>query len=224
MNRAARLAAVARPRPIPFRLSMISRGDMTSLTYPDGRTVTRTFDPAARLSNVAYTAWNGTSVSNQGYLTVPTGGYDPAGHLASATYGNGVSMSEPMVASYDTRERIHTLAYGATSSPVWSKTYTYSTNDNLLLAADNVQGLGRQFTYDSLNRLTSAQDIAGTVSSTGETTSTNDGSQDNALASPTYIEGPYFGIANATVVPNSATAPDGSFTAITMTAKLRRNR
>ena len=193
-------------------------GNMTSLGYPDGRTVSQSFDSAARLSNVAYTSWNGNSVSNQGYLTVPTGGYDPAGHLVSATYGNGISMSVPITAAYDSRERIHALAYGATSSPVWSKAYTYSSNSNLLLATDNVQGLARQFTYDTLNRLTSAQDIAGTVSSSGETASSNDGSQDNALSSPQYIDGSMWGMTNATIVQNSAIAPDGSMTALTMTA------
>lgn len=57
-------------------------GQPISLTYPDGRKVSHTFDPAGRLSTVNYASWNGSSVGTP-YLTVNS--YDPVGHVDSAT-------------------------------------------------------------------------------------------------------------------------------------------
>ena len=64
----------------------------------------------------------------------------------------------------------------------------------------------------------SAQDIGGSVSSTGETSDTADEYEDNTLSSAQYLGGTNWSISNGTIVPNSTNAPDGSLTAVTLVA------
>ena len=195
-------------------------GDMTSITYPDGRTVGQTFDTAGRESGVNYTSWNGTAVGTpyfaEGPLTVggvSYAGYDPVGHLTSGTLGNGVTM----VAAYNPRLELTSLGY-AQASTLWGKSYGWTPNANLQTMADSVSGVIRQFGYDTLNRLASAQDIAGTSGSSGQTTDTSDQSQSNDLENSTAFGGTGWGGANWTMALNSVAAPDGSMTAATLGA------
>ena len=125
-------------------------GNARTIVYPDSRTVSQSVDSANRLTSVNYTSWGATSKTQPAYLTVTANGYDPAGHLISGTFGNGVAVS----ASYDDRERAHSLSYGPSSSPLWAKQYTWNLANNLILANDSVQGIARQYTYDNLNRIT----------------------------------------------------------------------
>ena len=120
-------------------------GDLASLTYPDGRTATQSFDPGARLSGLNFA---GTS-----YLTVNS--YDAPGHLTSSTMGNGIAVS----ALYNPRLEITSLVYGPSASPIWSRQYAWTPNGNLQQAVNLVAGTTRQYGYDTLNRLTSALDV-----------------------------------------------------------------
>jgi RHS repeat-associated protein len=122
-------------------------GNMIELNYPDGQTAAQTFDGAGRLGTVHYAGAN--------YLAANS--YDPAGHLTSATMGNGASISS----SYNPREEIGSLAYGNGSSTFWSKQYAWTPNGNLQQASDMVTGITQQYGYDTLNRLTLAQDLLG---------------------------------------------------------------
>jgi RHS repeat-associated protein len=138
-------------------------GNMTSLTYPDGRVVSQTFDGAGRLSSVNQNGWVGNT-ANPSFLYLVVNAYDPVGHVNSATMGNGVTMT----ATYNNRQETSSLAYATAinpGTPLWSKNLNWTLNGNLASAVDNVLGMTRQFGYDSLNRLTGAQDYTGTGTS-----------------------------------------------------------
>jgi YD repeat-containing protein len=148
-------------------------GNMTSLTYPDGRVVQQVFDSASHLTTVNYQSWNGETVGTS-YLSAI--GYDPVGHPTSATMGNGVVRT----GAYNTRLEPKSLGYANSSSVnLWNKTFLWTKNGNLEQAADTVAGTTRQYNYDTLNRLIGAQDIHG--SSTGQTTNTSGQNQSNTL-------------------------------------------
>ena len=124
-------------------------GDLVSLAYPDTRVVGQSFDTAGRLSGVNYSSWQGNSVGTS-YLTVSA--YDPAGHVTSATMGNGTAIA----AGFNNRLEVASLVYGPSSSPTWSRQFAWQPNANLQQTADPMYGT-RQYGYDGLNRLISAQ-------------------------------------------------------------------
>lgn len=133
-------------------------GNMTQYTYPDGRVVQQSFDGAGRMSSVSYASWLGTQKNTSYFDASLPGSYDPAGHLVGGTFGNGVGL----VAAYDMRQRIGTLAYGTTSQLLWGRNYGWTPNSNMSSWTDIINGTQRQFGYDSLNRLTSAVDFFST--------------------------------------------------------------
>jgi RHS repeat-associated protein len=160
-------------------------GNMTSQTYPDGRKISQGFDAAGRESSVTYTSWNGNGHSTP-YLTVSgSGGYDPAGHLINATMGDGLGIT----ASYDSRERVHTLLYGTSTNLLWGKSYQWYPNSNLQSYTDAFTGISRQFSYDSLNRLQSAQDIVGPFSGSWSVPTGSSSTGGSSGATPTGTEG-----------------------------------
>jgi len=126
-------------------------GDLISLTYPDGRVITRTFDTARRISSVLYSGWNGTSMNT---TLASSSTYTPTNQLASEILGNGILLS----ASFSPRKTIAKLSYSKAGSQLWSKQYTWDANaTNLLQITDLVQGNGtRYYSYDTLGRVTSA--------------------------------------------------------------------
>jgi RHS repeat-associated protein len=129
-------------------------GNMTSLTYPDGRKVSQTFDKANRLTSINYAAWNGTSIGTPYFSSVS---YAPPGEFAGATLGNGIVES----AHYNPRQTIASLSYSNSIGALWEKNYTWDkTGANLSVLADPVNGVTRQMSYDPLNRITAAADSA----------------------------------------------------------------
>jgi len=207
-------------------------GNQTSMTYPDGRVVQQGFDAAGRMSSVNYQSWNGTAV-NQTYLTATaSNSYDPAGHLVNASFGNNVALG----AGYDNRQRMQTLMYGPSSAPFWYRQYGYTPNSNLQSDTDLITGVQRQFGYDSLNRLTAAQDIfsnlavpSGSNNNTGSTSSSGSAAtvtpgatgavpwltnpDDSNLLSEIGTPDGTWGTAAANLTLNAAQAPDGTTTA-----------
>jgi YD repeat-containing protein len=180
-------------------------GRPTSITYPDTRTVSQGYNGAGQISSVGYKSWGGTSIGSS-YLTVPgAGGYDAAGHLTSATMGNGVQLAS----AYNPRETVASLGYKLGTTSLWSKQYSWYPNENLQLITDAISGVQRQFTYDDVNRLQTVEDLAGTSGATGETTATSDEAEENVLSGGSQI----WGSASATITANAAAAPDGTQTA-----------
>ena len=215
-------------------------GNLTSFTYPDGRTMGQSFDSAGRVTNVNYSAWGGNN-KNYSYLNIDSSaGYDPAGHVVAATMGNGTMMA----AQYDNRQRTNWLAYGNPQQLLWGRQYAWTPNSNLQQMTDMLTGTQRQFGYDTLNRLTVAQDIVGSSSGAdtspylqgnggntggsagGSTTPAaspqwTDPDESNILMSPDVISSVPgtngWDFADITVAPG-AVAPDGSSTAYGLTA------
>lgn len=141
-------------------------GNVNSLTYPDSRSVSQSFDSANRLTGVQCTNWCSPSVGAP-YFSTST--FAPAGQPTNSVMGNGVAIAS----TYTDRQSIASLAYSGSSGPLWSKQYSWDKNaSNLLLMVDGVTGYGRQFTYDTLNRLVTAQDIAVNNSTATKSTST----------------------------------------------------
>ncbi len=62
-------------------------GNLTDLTYPDGRHITQQFDGAAHLTDVVFADWNGTSVN---YPYASSISYSPSGSVSQMTLGDGV--------------------------------------------------------------------------------------------------------------------------------------
>jgi RHS repeat-associated protein len=77
--------------------------------------------------------------------------------------GNGVGIAS----AFNNRQSISSLVYSNSGGPIWSKQLSWDNNaSNLTLLADGITGKSRQFTYDPLNRITSANDVGGGLTET----------------------------------------------------------
>ena len=110
-------------------------GNLTSLTYPNAKTVTRAYDAAGRLTSV--TDWLGHTTSL---------GYDADSNPTAETYPNGVVGTF----AFDAADRAvnTTDAKGATTL----LSQAYSRDNTGLVTAENTTAYG----YDGANRLTSS--------------------------------------------------------------------
>jgi hypothetical protein len=63
-------------------------GDISSITYPDGRVVKPTWDGADHLQNVTYDNWNGTNI---GYNYLSSASYWANGAPHATIHGDGVA-------------------------------------------------------------------------------------------------------------------------------------
>ncbi len=139
-------------------------GDATQITYPSGRVVKQDFDPIGRLSKL----YKDASTTYAGTFS-----YSPAGQVTGYTYGNGLATS--MSYSGD-RLQLTSLSYNFNSQYLLALSYYYKTdssncpnapagnNGQIQCVKDNsnttltpgASGRSVSFTYDSLNRLSSA--------------------------------------------------------------------
>ncbi len=132
-------------------------GNITSLTYPDGRQVINTYDSLNRPSTVSGT-FSGQN-ANTPYWTASS--YAPPGQLTAALLGNGVSIG----ANFNGRLNLTSLTYRSQQSQIFSKHYQWANNGaNLLGELDDLSSVQRTFSYDKLNRLIAANDTKGTSS------------------------------------------------------------
>lgn len=134
-------------------------GNLTSLTYPDGRVVNQTWDGVGRLLTVSDATPGG---SNGTYLNVTQ--YWPNGAVNGSTYGNGLSQNlainsrlQPTgsVANWTNLSLLNRqVAYTNSGSNGCTQA---ANNGNVYSRIDNLQpGNTEYFCYDILNRLTSA--------------------------------------------------------------------
>jgi RHS repeat-associated protein len=118
------------------------RGDMTSLAYPDGSKVTRTFDSDGRMSSVA--DWFGHTTRFA---------YDRNGNLTTQTYPNGVTST----LRYDAADRLTQISY---SGPQGQISFTQGRDNYGQLTSETVVGAPPNgpvsYGYDQVNRVTSA--------------------------------------------------------------------
>jgi RHS repeat-associated protein len=155
-------------------------GNMTSLTFPDGRKVSQSYDRINRLTSINYAAWNGTAI-NKPYLSSIS--YAPPGEMAGATLGNSIVES----AKYGPRQSLSLLSYSNSIGALWEKNYTWDKTDaNLSVLADPVNGVTRQMSYDPLNRITAAADSASSPGSSPAKVTLSGSEQSVTRGSSTY--------------------------------------
>ena len=113
-------------------------GNLKTLGYPTGRSVTYAYDSEGRV----------TSVKNGAKLLAGTFQYHASGGVASFARGNGVVES----IQYDRRYRPVDIQSGS----VLGLTYAYDGVGNVLSLDDRRSGMDLSFGYDALDRLTTA--------------------------------------------------------------------
>ncbi|MGH8400118.1 MAG: hypothetical protein ACRESU_03360, partial [Gammaproteobacteria bacterium] len=124
--------------------------ELTGITYPDGTLITYQRDAAEHV--VAVTETKGGNIQ-----TVASGiSYQPFGPVAGFTYGNGLSYTR----SYDQDYRLTSEVAGN----LQNLAYSYNPNDDITAITDGVMTTNSQsFGYDTLDRLTSATGVYGTL-------------------------------------------------------------
>jgi RHS repeat-associated protein len=140
-------------------------GGVATETYPsvpgagDRRTVSFSYDSAARLSSLSSSA-----TSYAPAASVSSIGYASHNALNTETYGNSLIHG----VTYNNRLQANEIKLGTTGNPtcVVDLTYNYgTTNNNGNLQGVNYSGGGlsytQTFSYDSLNRLQTAQENSG---------------------------------------------------------------
>lgn len=119
-----------------------ARGDLTTITYPDGSTVQRSYDDVARLTGVS--DWLGHQ---------STFSYDANGNVVGLTYPNGVKEA----LSYDSADQLSGLGF---SGPMGQITFTYGRDATGQVTSENVVGEPPSgpvsYTYDPASRVTGA--------------------------------------------------------------------
>ncbi|MBI3404322.1 MAG: hypothetical protein HY046_02575, partial [Acidobacteria bacterium] len=136
-------------------------GNLTSLTYPSGRKVTQGFNSAAQLNRVTFDSFSGTAV-NYNYLS--SASYSPAGAPTGLTLGNGITE----LTSYNSRLQPvqfvvpdPVLANTSLINKLYSFNAGSANNGNVASITDQLNsGRTQSFTYDHLNRLSTAQSSA----------------------------------------------------------------
>ncbi len=121
---------------------------ITSIKYPSGRLVTYVRDTKGRVSMVkTRPSVNGTDVTLVSGMT-----YEPFGALVSATFGNGLKLSQGW--GNDARLASRRLYRGSDGSNVSWLTYGYDRNDNITLITDRIDATRTtNFLYDLADRL-----------------------------------------------------------------------
>jgi len=151
----------------PAAYSYDFAGNLISLTYPSGRTVKYQYSGASRPNLVTFDNLNGISVGYN-YLTGAT--YAPHGAPTTITLGNGLTETN----GYNSRLQICSQQIASSATTLLNRAYNfYSTagatcqpgtggnNGNVIGIADNlVPGRTQAFSYDSLNRIATAQSAA----------------------------------------------------------------
>jgi RHS repeat-associated protein len=129
-------------------------GNQTSLTYPSGRMIQNQFNGAGRTTGV-------TVADLSGYKYLSGANYAPFGSPTKFTLGNGVTEAS----TYNNRLQPLNQQVAGSASTFLNHTYGFNpghNNGNVLSITDNLNSsLTQNFTYDSLNRLYTAQ-TAGT--------------------------------------------------------------
>src|SRR5262249_36855313 len=142
-------------------------GSIKTLTYPSNKVITYTPDSAGRVVSAV------DGGSNINYVTGAT--YGPDGSLAGFVSGSGGAAAIANSFSYNKRLQPVTMSAAAGSQTVYSITYDFHVGNGTSGADNgNVWGItnnkdttrSQTFTYDALNRLTSARNAGTDCSAT----------------------------------------------------------
>jgi len=120
---------------------------LTALTYPDGAVVEYGYDPHSGFLE---------SVAAQGGVSYASGlTYNAQGQMKHISFGNGTATDYSY--GQDTRlSRIFSQGHGG---PLQDLNYLFDHNGNITTLTDNLRSNIRTFTYDSLDRLTRAENV-----------------------------------------------------------------
>jgi len=125
-------------------------GQITSITYPGGRTVDYTYNSTGNITRVT------TSLSGATVTIADNISYLPYGPLQHLEYGNSIVYD----AVYD--QMYHMT--GQTAGSILNRGYTLNAIGNVTAVTDNLaSGNNQSFSYDSLNRLTSESGNYGSI-------------------------------------------------------------
>lgn len=138
-------------------------GDMTQVTYPSSRQVSYTYSKAKRTTQVSLTKANGQSLSYN-YASGIT--YSPRGTPSNVTIGNNSSTN--LSDSYTYNSRLQLVTATTSSSVLTAMNHTYGLTDvsghdngDVMSISDQLSAPRTQaFTYDQLNRLSTASETA----------------------------------------------------------------
>jgi RHS repeat-associated protein len=140
-------------------------GNVTDITYPNGKSITRTFDDAGRLESVSDWLGNTTSFaydpdSDLQSTTFPEGtenideyGYDRAGRMSGIEMSKGAETLASLGYSRDKLGQVESLTSEGLPGPE-SEAFEYDENDRLTKAGPEA------FEYDPANNLTKAVGLA----------------------------------------------------------------
>jgi RHS repeat-associated protein len=138
-------------------------GNLTQLTYPDGKIFQIARDALGRAVTATY-----SNASPSPYLIASLTSYAPPGELWSASLGNGLTETR----AYNNRQQMTALEYENGTSPVLSQSFTWtdgSGHDNGTLyahIANLSSGNTMNCPYDTLNRVASATQQSGAYAQT----------------------------------------------------------
>ena len=133
------------------------QGNLTSLTYPDGRNIQLAYDLLNRPISQTYAKF-GTNTVGTPYVSNLL--YYPGGQFQQATIGSAIQTG----ATYDPNQNLSSLVYTVNGTPIAEKTYTWDTNAaDLLSVNDLASGRTQSYTYDQMSRLTTMNDTGTTT-------------------------------------------------------------
>jgi RHS repeat-associated protein len=137
-----------------FSYGYNTEGDLTSMTYPSGRTVSYNYDGAGRVNEVVnYTS----STSGQKI------GYAPHGAIASIVLKNGLTETTTFNNRLQTTEILVATPAGSTLLDLTNSYGTSNNNGNLQSQTINPPGVTQRYAYDSVNRLAVAVEQGSTL-------------------------------------------------------------
>lgn len=122
-------------------------GNVTSITYPNGQTITRGFNPDDELSSV--TDWNSNTTK---FI------YDPDGNLFTTAFPNGVSLAE----SSDNADNPSTITYSKAGNTLDAFTATRDPDGNITgnTVTGSTVGTSSTFMFNLLNQVKQVTDTA----------------------------------------------------------------
>ncbi len=131
-------------------------GNPTSITYPSGRVVTQQYTAANGLNLVNFASFAGTSV---GYNYLTGASYAPNGAPTSISVGDGLTET----LTYNSRLQPSNEQVSSSILTAFYRSLSFydassHNNGSLMTITDNLNaGRTQNFTYDSLNRLSTAK-------------------------------------------------------------------
>jgi RHS repeat-associated protein len=151
------IGTVTKPTSYTYNLA----GLVATITYPSGRTLTYGYNNAAQTLDAKDTA------NSINYAV--SASYAPPGGLSSAILGQVSGGFAGITSSYGYNNRLQssTIRATSTSGTVLDLTFGYGTSNNGTVASitnNLASGRSQSFTYDYLNRITTAQSTATTGS------------------------------------------------------------